>query len=468
MDTWIQVIDNDVQLNIPILRQLGKTPNFCNQVTTLQLDNIFFVLFNKGLTLPEKVDIVATIGNIILVNRDLHTLYFIPKYSKRTFVYCNGLVKQMHGSSDQMLLPVFRILFLTLYGGVQEISDEVIDDVFQILYDGFKDCVGRLDTFETKLEYFTLLVTEVLKCLYTLHHKFHYGMNLIQDEKFTDDCMRIINFYASEPTSLVVKNSLNLLFVLFSERENNKAEELYDADFDVYHQFFKNLQLLLQVFLAKNFEDHASHDDTTFLVNLLVVLNHFAKSLAQGVHKNERYKNLFDDLVNHILPNDESSDLYNQMITLLKDSLISGGIQSMTHLQQAGLNKDLILEVFYNLTYDDDIVKHQTDFVVLVGVLNLHSFFQKRDIKVDERVNVKGYSHPTSKYLDTLIYGEVKEILNSGLEKSALDDMTEEEKEIEAEKLFVLFERMEKLGTFENFKNPVKQWQQEGKFEDIS
>jgi Guanine nucleotide exchange factor synembryn len=42
--------------------------------------------------------------------------------------------------------------------------------------------------------------------------------------------------------------------------------------------------------------------------------------------------------------------------------------------------------------------------------------------------------------------------------------MTDEEKEREAERLFVLFERMEKLGVAQN---PVRSMQQSGRFEEL-
>lgn len=45
------------------------------------------------------------------------------------------------------------------------------------------------------------------------------------------------------------------------------------------------------------------------------------------------------------------------------------------------------------------------------------------------------------------------------------DEMTEEEKEIEAEKLFVLFDRLEKSGMGVN---PIRKAQQEGKLEELS
>ena len=46
-----------------------------------------------------------------------------------------------------------------------------------------------------------------------------------------------------------------------------------------------------------------------------------------------------------------------------------------------------------------------------------------------------------------------------------ISEMTEEEKEIEAEKLFVLFERMRRLGI--GVENPVRAAQQSGKFEEL-
>jgi hypothetical protein len=46
----------------------------------------------------------------------------------------------------------------------------------------------------------------------------------------------------------------------------------------------------------------------------------------------------------------------------------------------------------------------------------------------------------------------------------SLGDMTDEEKEREAEKLFVLFNRMEKLGMVAN---PIRQAQQHGKLEEV-
>jgi len=48
-------------------------------------------------------------------------------------------------------------------------------------------------------------------------------------------------------------------------------------------------------------------------------------------------------------------------------------------------------------------------------------------------------------------------------EKTALPEMTDEEKEVEAEKLFVLFDRLEKTGAIHPSQNPIRKAAQEGK-----
>ncbi|KAG8976838.1 hypothetical protein FRB90_009024, partial [Tulasnella sp. 427] len=53
---------------------------------------------------------------------------------------------------------------------------------------------------------------------------------------------------------------------------------------------------------------------------------------------------------------------------------------------------------------------------------------------------------------------------SEGSPSDVLAGMSEEEKEREAEKLFVLFDRLEKLGMAVN---PVRKAQQEGKLEEI-
>jgi hypothetical protein len=58
---------------------------------------------------------------------------------------------------------------------------------------------------------------------------------------------------------------------------------------------------------------------------------------------------------------------------------------------------------------------------------------------------------------------EINPITGTVQEKSELPDMTDEEKEREAEKLFVLFDRLERTGALPPSQNPIRKAVQEGK-----
>jgi len=58
---------------------------------------------------------------------------------------------------------------------------------------------------------------------------------------------------------------------------------------------------------------------------------------------------------------------------------------------------------------------------------------------------------------------EINPITGTVQEKTELPEMTEEEKEREAEKLFVLFDRLERTGALSPSQNPIRKAVQEGK-----
>ncbi|EGV61739.1 hypothetical protein PSN45_000427 [Yamadazyma tenuis] len=487
-NSWF-VEDNQgkiVSYDVKSLRRLGRDQAFCNSVSESQLDKVFDVLFNYETGLDQKVEIIATISNIVLVNRHLHMTYFIPRYSKRSFVYCDKLIKQFEAEKSDFrydfasLVPIYRILFLTLYGGLEQICDAIINDVFGILLDGFKCYVAIMDD-HSNVPMFQLLVVEILKCLYTLHHKYHSGSELVQDEGFSDDCLKIINQFVgvrhTENGHLIIKNTLNFLLLLHGEREESKSIDLYTGSIELYLEFFKNLDVLLKEHLETiKREPGKSIVACGFAVNMLVVLDHMASSLKRDVEQNPesaKFNQLLTELASLILPSDGSKFVYNEFIQYVATMIFSGADgSSFFDLKNAGFTKDLILSILYSLTYDKDIVKHQNNFLELVGYVFGHKYLENHSIVLDPSIDIKSVQEPTSKYLDTDdynrkragVFGNIPADQSGG---GSVDDLTEEEKEREAEKLFVLFERMEKLGTFENFQNPVKQWQQEGKFEEL-
>lgn len=484
----------DKPMDIKTLRQLGRDPKYCNSVKEGELDTILQILLadnNHGtkLTVAQKIDIIATVSNIVLINRQLHLSYFIPKYSKDLFIYCNMFVKLTNQITTQQdfqdLVPMYRMIFLTLYGALSDVGDEIINDVFNVLFKGFNDCMKILDSCCDDI-YFQLLLIEILKCLYTLHHKYHYGSNLIQDEDFSDDCVNIVNTYsqkqelgrASDNHSLLIKNSFNFLLVLFSEREETKTTELFNGPKELYLTFFSNIDSQLQNQLSSiidSNDDSSKKEHYPLLVNQLVILNHMSKLLLGDLKdsKDQKFRELLAYAGSIVLPDAKSSFTYNQFVRILVSSAFPNlsTTQTFPEMQQLSFVKELVLGLFYTLSYDPDPKKHQTKFFELAGFLNANAYTEKFNILVESSIDLEKLARPTNKYLDKeLLEAKTPLYLDSATsssEKSPMDDLSEEDKEREAEKLFVLFDRMENLRTFENFKNPVRQWQQEGKFEDL-
>lgn len=72
----------------------------------------------------------------------------------------------------------------------------------------------------------------------------------------------------------------------------------------------------------------------------------------------------------------------------------------------------------------------------------------------------------TGQYLNTNSSLSHPNPSSSSTKIPTIDDWTDEEKEREAEKMFVLFERLNKNGIIK-VENPVRKWQQEGRFEEM-
>ena len=87
----------------------------------------------------------------------------------------------------------------------------------------------------------------------------------------------------------------------------------------------------------------------------------------------------------------------------------------------------------------------------------------------NSRGNGSGTASGPSRETSTDGREDVNPITGQKLDEERTPDlsfMTDEEKELEAERLFVLFERMRKLGVV-NVENPVRTAQQSGRFEEL-
>lgn len=462
------------------LRKLSKTVLFCQGVDEEQLDMIIIILFDEvKLERQQKCDIIAAISNILLINRNIHMEYFIPKYAGKLSNYCVELISNefmIDNCKFEQLIPIYRMIFLSMYGGLDKGIETL--ELLLTLTSSLAYCMKIIDK-EYKTQYFQLLLVEILKCFYTLYHKEDQGPNNI----LFDDCLHIINTFSnieslSDTEKLVIKNAYSFLLLLCGDSENIIIRPTYTGDCELYKSFFSNVKTQLESLLVilESASAKEKTDNYPLFVNLIVVLKYLSRQLVEQLKTlpSDKFYELHKTLCDVILPSKNCNYIYNQFLQILAVLAFPnlGFNHSFAQLQQLGFIKDGIVSILYDCCYNKDRSVHHKLFFELVGFLNSDMFMEKNNYQIDPSVKLLELTDPISEYLDKEAYFAKKlDYLSDKRvetnDTNSIDDMTEEEKEREAERLFVLFERMEKLGTFGNFKNPIKQWQQEGKFEEI-
>lgn len=458
------------------LRILSKTVKFCQDVDESELDVVVEILLDDHLSKQQKADVIASAANILLINRQLHIDYFIPKYATTVCKYCIGLAEadfDVESSQYLQLIPLYRILFLTIYGGLDQDVD--IDLIMVCLDKVFAECVELLDV-EFDKQNFQLLLVEIFKCFYTLYHKHQPESN-----KFFDECLKVINTYCAidKPTQteeLVIKNAFNFLLLLCGDSEDLVIKPIYSGPIELYKGFFANVKNQL-VSLLETLDSASTEEKTDkypVFINLIVVLKYMSRQMVEQLKQEETESllELHSSLADVVLPTSDSKYIYNQFLQILAVLAFPnlGSNHTFPQLQQLGVIKDGIVTVIYDCCYNKDRSKHHALFFELVGFLNSDMFMEKNGYLIDPSIELQKLTDPITEHLDKKAYFSKKlDYLSQKKDAniSEIEEMTEEEKELEAEKLFVVFERMEKLGTFGKFKNPIRQWQQEGKFEEI-
>lgn len=184
----------------------------------------------------------------------------------------------------------------------------------------------------------------------------------------------------------------------------------------------------------------------------------------------------------HCLEEHLDSDLL--VILSLFNRLNTPVLDVVLPYQDAVLYNQLLLHVLLPITNEQQIAatlilqllhlhtNTTAEFVELVGYTLAYTFLQANNIAVPP-IELTKHLKPNLNYLseeNIKAFSQTSDVLDSFVSENQqpTNEMTQEEKEAEAEKLFVIFDRMEKLGTFQNFKNPIRDWQQLGKFEELN
>lgn len=445
------------------------------------------------------MELLATISNIILINRTLHSGYFTPKYSNSVLSFLDNFIKANLSHLSEVpedydfekLVPVYRLVFLILYDGIDGYSDELVHEIYNLLIIGFKFCDGMFTRFKYN-SFYKMAFAEIVKSLYTLNHKYKYGGDLIMKENLSYSVVRTINqgfAYVADPRKFtpqgqqLLRTMLNFLLGIFTVNNTVELTNEYKRNFPAYKLFFEHLIVLLEFYFEKlttpGFE-------ITDLTNVVFVLSFSHKKIVCQYNKSTSEEDRAKLKELHgvflcLLPKsatDDSNRYFKALVGFVfNPSNITGG-SSLAHITHGSHLKKVTLQFLYDISWSPEVRQNEAaahqmrSLLDYVGYPAAELFISSSGLTVPPELDLNQYLRPNPNYLDDTvdISGGSRGVLNSILDQgnnSNHPELTEAEKEAEAEKLFVVFDRMEKLGTFKGFENPVRTWQRQGKFEEL-
>mmetsp|Transcript_7568 Transcript_7568/g.7504 ORF Transcript_7568/g.7504 Transcript_7568/m.7504 type:complete len:499 (-) Transcript_7568:2289-3785(-) len=489
-------------LNIKDLRLKGKDPRFCLQVSKSLLDEIVEVLLSENqINDSDTIDLIATISNILLINVELRNAHFIPNYSIRTIEFLDRFINNTLSESDApvkydfgRLVPVYRLIFLILCNELNHMDTKTIASMYSLLILGFEFSFSVFDDYK-KDDNYQKAFAEILKGLYTFQHKHAYGEQLNKENRLINEgilysCILVTNNMIEgvkeirlllDNELLLMKYLLNSILGLFTHEQN--VNKFCIKNNDTNRSFIHNLMTLIEFQLERYSDKTYTEFDLADVMNLLVIINYISNRLILQYNESESqdasYLLCFISIfVEKLLPMNNDIAIYNKLISLiltsnnntLTDNANIANLANLTNI------KSLILECIYNLSWNPETKydERMSQFLDLVGYRNAQEFIIANNLEVLPEIDTKSVQSPNPKYLDknnkNIEHEFSKMSLDSIFNKSKptnSSNLSNKEKELEAEKLFVLFDRMEKNGAFQGFKNPVREWQQLGKFENL-
>jgi hypothetical protein len=323
-----------------------------------------------------------------------------------------------------------------------------------------------------------LALIEILKGIYSFYHK---NQRYIEKGKSQlPFLIRLVILVGSSISTvddnnhqLLIKNLLNVITIIITNIGHQQ-----DFKLPIYHHFAKTLMAVLhhRLMTYLNTEDGDLNDISSLFILITYLSTQFRTHNSQCAR---------DEFITGLLPRsmDDIPSVYNECLAIV--SRPSGSFDCTKLLKEemtVSHLKLLIIECFFELSWNRDPSIQFKSFFEYVGYLNSRSYLTNNHASVPPTIDVNDYANP--KYYNRPAETRSEDTLSSAVDisqsfRSILAthkntpspptiEMTPEEKEQEAEKLFVIFERMEKTGVFQDFTNPIKEWQQLGKFETIT
>ena len=405
-------------LDVKRFRELARDRLWCAAADDAVLQQVMAALLAGGSD-ERQQNMLAVIANILLVNRTLHQCYFTPYYSNQGLAHVINHISQLENPTTDDLVALYRFMFLILYDGIATVDTALLT---------------------AAADYFVRLT------------------------------------WGDEPHPMVMRQLRNVITVIMTthpEARRRDIRYLCRSLPELGDALITHLSTHVSSFLTPG-----PTADYTDILGLFVLVTFIVK-LMREEHDNVLVQIFQRDM----LPCDNGvPPVYLQILQLLGQLMVNLDISFNDEVTRLQL-KQIVLDFYYELCYHPDPTKHFSQFLAAIGYINARLYLEANNIDTPPGFDIAPYLRP--KYQTVAAHEEepaeselvfshnalLKLILTHAHSQLLVEttstepvEMLQEEKEREAEKLMVVFGRLEKTGVFSN---PIREWQHLGRFEEI-
>jgi hypothetical protein len=351
------------------------------------------------------------------------------------------------GPRDDYLF--LRLIFLFTFRG-QPYDEEIVKTSLTICVIKFSKAASEPSLLQRDGAELLALI-ECMKLTFNLLHHYHDTASWINGDMPRNLLKIFYNIHHQNPqqsASSILQHVSNILLCI------PVSMWLYDND-DSMIAITKILEFIENLINPTN----TTTRDDRYISPPLSLLHCIVADLFENT--NPKYDKLRQLMLNQILPTDRDREQ-----SLGKSDSLSSYMLQVTIDPILRTSRNIIFDIFWQLSHEDP-----DEFIKNIGLGFASSFLASQGIAIPESLSADDGNYSltstSSKDINRLINPITGQFLDSQAEKKMDNEMSEDEKLREAERMFVLFERV-KSNNFLKVVNPVETAARQAKLQEIN
>ncbi|ODQ51193.1 hypothetical protein SAICODRAFT_158706 [Saitoella complicata NRRL Y-17804] len=426
------------------LKVLGREPSNCGPICAqIGISTLKSIGLPDGQPTPSSLEALRCLANALLLHPPARVTYVeeggientLKRYEVWDFIplpigSANSCLEQSADIDEEFLLG--RILFLVTASSGPVIGEMMERAVVQTAIVNHLERASETDVQELQMA--AMALAETLKLLFNLAKNEPERVSTLQRCTLPPLLRLLRNLrHSSGPPTAPLSHVIDALFGL------TPSEAVYQRPENV-KRMIDILDLSLRLIDIKNLDSNTSATLDKGLTPLLGLLNNVASGAPEDIR---------EYIKSRLLPSTEER----------KNPLGKGdGLNAkMIQLMGAGVGVENVKECVGGLLYGLSD-SNATKFIQNIGYGNAAGFLLNHGIATPALSDLPQSSSESVNPITGQLVSEE--------EKIKLGDMTDEEKEREAERLFVLFERLRKTGVVD-VQNPIREAVESGRLSEM-